>query len=240
MKLYSVVTMVREFQGCKDVELMWFRCEKSDRLHLYGDLIEDYDPTRSKPKEAPSPDDFVDAEARVEELFAEDDARQLKAYFDQNHDDPTTIWEAKLPIQQNTTGFGAVPVGGGCDCLIVYERPAYSLPFKVMAYYDLRHHEKVDGSCLYCGYHLVWDRDGKLRREDTPPPEGRLGHRNQHKRSHAYHRAEKDRTASGTGGSGDNFIPTRGIGSDTLQIEIENAATCALSASAAVEESRGR
>jgi hypothetical protein len=173
MKLYSVLTMVKKFIGCRDVELVWFRCEKPDRQHLYADLIENYDPARSKPgKKTFRRTTFVYAEGRVEELFTEEEAKQLKAYLDQNHDDPTTISEAKLPIQQNTMGFDAIPCGGGCDCLIVYERPGYPLPFKVMAYYDLRYHERVDGSGLYYGYHLVWDRDGNMRKEDNPPPQG--------------------------------------------------------------------
>jgi hypothetical protein len=170
MKLYSVVTMVKEFKACRDVELVWFRCQKSDRQHSYADLIENYDQTRSKPMDTSGddfPDDLMDAEAQVEQLFTEQEAKQLKDYLNQNHDDPTTISEAKLPIQQNTMGFGAIPCGGGCDCLIVYERPGYPLPFKVMAYYDLRYHEKVEGSGLYYGYHLVWDRDGNMRRKIT-------------------------------------------------------------------------
>jgi hypothetical protein len=51
-----------------------------------------------------------------------------------------------------------------------YKSSGYPLPFKAMAYYDLRRYEKVDGSGLYCGYHLVWDRDGEMRREDNRPP----------------------------------------------------------------------
>jgi hypothetical protein len=41
-----------------------------------------------------------------------------------------------------------------------------------MAYYDLRYHEKVDGSGLYYGYHLTWDRNGNMRRQENPPPKG--------------------------------------------------------------------
>jgi hypothetical protein len=145
------------------VKLVWFRYQKMDRQHLYADLIENYDPTSSKRT-------VMFEEAQVEELFTDEEAKQLKTYLDQNHDDPTTISEAKLPIQQNTIGVGAIPVGGGCDCLMVYKRPGYPLPFKVMAYYNLLYHEKVDGSGLYYGYHLVWGRDGKMRREDNPPP----------------------------------------------------------------------
>jgi hypothetical protein len=173
MKLYSVVTKVKEFGGCRDVKLFWFRCEKPDRQHLYADLIENYDPTRSKPRDTwgdDFPDDFICAKAQVEELFTEDEAKQLKTYLDQKYDESTTISEAKLPIQQNTIGFGAIPVGGGCDCFMEYKSSGYPLPFKAMAYYDLRHYEKVDGSGLYYGYHLVWDRDGEMRREDNRPP----------------------------------------------------------------------
>jgi hypothetical protein len=128
MKLYTVVTVVREFKGCRDVELVWFRCEKPDRQYLYADLIENYDPARSKPREEDtSADDFVDAEAQVEELFTEEEANELKAYLDRNHNDPTTISEAKLPIGRDTFGVGSIPVGGGYDFLMVYERPGYPL-----------------------------------------------------------------------------------------------------------------
>jgi hypothetical protein len=172
MKLYSVVTVVKEFKGCRDVDLVWFRCQKSDRQHLYADLIENYDPTRSKPRDTSGddfPNDFMDAVAQVEELFTEEEAKQLKDYLDQNHDDPTT----KQNFLSNKIPSASVQSPSAADVIVSWRMsPGYRLTFKVMAYYDLRYHEKVDGSGLYYGYHLVWDHDGKMRREDNPPPQG--------------------------------------------------------------------
>jgi hypothetical protein len=114
------------------VDLVWFRFRKSDRQHLYADLTENYDPTRRKPSDTSrgdSPPEFMDAEAHVAELFTEEDAKQLKTYLDRNRDDPNTISEAKLPILQNTIGFGAIPVRGGWDCLM-YERFGHPLSFR--------------------------------------------------------------------------------------------------------------
>jgi hypothetical protein len=151
MKLYSVVTMVRQFKGCKDVEFVWFRCEKSDRQHLYADLVENH-----------VGDYYV--EDYIESLFTEDEARQLKTWLDLNRGGATTIAEVKVPVPHNAMGVGAIAVGGGQDFLVLRD---CSLPFKVMAYYDLRYRERFDGFGLYYGYHFIGGS-----KQDNPPPDG--------------------------------------------------------------------
>jgi hypothetical protein len=147
LRLYLVTTLMREFMGCKDVELIWFRDEQKERQHLYSRLIQNYDPTT---------DNFY-AEGYIEELFTAGEAEKLKDYLDEINglEDTTTISEVPLPIQPNTAGVGSMCVGGGSDFLMMYRTPGYPLPFKVTAYFDLVGRELLDGSGIHHGYHLV-------------------------------------------------------------------------------------
>jgi hypothetical protein len=76
MKLYSVMTTVKEYSGCKNVIFRWFRQPMPQGRRPYADLIKDYEPGNS-------------TEKFVEELFTWDEARQLKTYLDQHHGGPS-------------------------------------------------------------------------------------------------------------------------------------------------------
>jgi hypothetical protein len=127
-KLYHVETQVHEFEGCKDVPFAWFKWEPAEH-RSYADLIEGYDPDKHHYAEG-----YVD-----EQLFTEDEAKQLKTYVDQTngHEGVTTIRDVQLPVPNNLMSVGAVAVGGGCDFLMIFERSDYPLPFKAAAYYRL-------------------------------------------------------------------------------------------------------
>jgi hypothetical protein len=134
-KLYYVETQVHEFKGCKDVPLTFFNWEPKHQ-RSYADLIEGYEPGN------------LYAEGFIDELFTEDEAKQLKAYLDQEngHEGVTTIREVELPAPNNVVGVGDMAVGGGCDFLMIFERPNYPLPFKAAAYYDLI---PLGGGCVW-------------------------------------------------------------------------------------------
>jgi hypothetical protein len=119
MKLFDVTTVLKQYDGCKDVGFHWFRDDKPEG-RPYAELISGYDPEFSF---AP--------EERIDELFTEDEAAQLKAHLDQQYGKAgvTTITEAALPIANNQTGAGSIAVGGGNDFL----RLRSFLPFKVRA-----------------------------------------------------------------------------------------------------------
>jgi hypothetical protein len=80
-----------------------------------------------------------------------------------HRDGVTTMTEVEFPVPANVMGIGAIPVGGGDDFLMVYERPNYPLPFKVMAYFNLVGCELIDGSDVY--HHRLWvaERDASGR-----------------------------------------------------------------------------
>jgi len=129
MKLYSVHTTVKEHRGCKDVRFAWLR-SGGNTERPYAKLIEDYDP---KDKDA------AYAEGAVDELFTAIEAGALREYLDNHHGDTgvTTIDPADLPIAKNVFPLSAMSVGGGDDFYQLYEEPKYSLPFKVMGYFNL-------------------------------------------------------------------------------------------------------
>src|SRR5262249_34287861 len=91
MKLYSVITTVKEYSGCKNV-IFRFRHAMPQGQRPYADLIKDYEPRNRN---------AFYVEAYIEELFTWDEARQLKAYLDQHHRDQgdTVIKEVTLPVE---------------------------------------------------------------------------------------------------------------------------------------------
>jgi hypothetical protein len=165
LKLFRVSTRVPEYHGCKDVCFHWFRdWMEAERCAYYPELIVGYDP---KHKHA------AYAENVVEEMFTEAEADQLKAYLDAVHGDVTTITEHCRPICLNENhieiGLGAIPVGGPQDYYMLYREREYTLPFKVLGYFDLRGLEEVDRSGTYHGYRFVLDRDCMHKVENAPP-----------------------------------------------------------------------
>ena len=137
MELYHVTTIAKKYSGCKNVEFIWFRCERR-APRPYADLIVNYDAAAY----------VYYPEGYIDELFELDEAQALKDYIDQNYGEAgiTTIKKAKLPIANNTMGVGEIPVGGSQDFHMLDKAPGYSLPFKVWGYFDLRGCELADES----------------------------------------------------------------------------------------------
>ena len=93
MDLYKVTTIVKEFDGCKNVQFKWFHCERTSRP--YADLIEGYDPFDDN--------DHVYAESCIDEMFTLEEAHALKEFLDHYDDEgTTTIKKAELPIPKST------------------------------------------------------------------------------------------------------------------------------------------
>jgi hypothetical protein len=139
MKLYSVKTTAKEYDGCRDVVFHWFRLAMPQGQRPYADLIKDYEPGNCY------------AEDFVEELFTWDEAQHLRGYLDQKHrDEGQTVIEAvSLPIENNWIGFGALAVGGGDDFYMLCKEPVYSLPFKVWGYFNLVGCTLIDNGDTY-------------------------------------------------------------------------------------------
>jgi hypothetical protein len=89
------------------------------------------------------------SEDAVEEMFTKQEADTLVAWLKANRpadDDNTTIRECALPVENNITGFGAIPVGGQQDFLMTGDAPDYNLPFKVWGYCDKRFSKQIGAS----------------------------------------------------------------------------------------------
>jgi hypothetical protein len=154
-ELFYVRTRVSEFRGCKDVLFEWLRDDEITQ-RPYAELIEGYEP-----------DNDGYAQGAIDELFTLDEANALKAYLDQHHGEhgETTVQRVDLPYRNNVIGVLAEPVGGGDDFYSLWKSPEYSLPFKVVAYFDLRGCELVDEPGeTFRPYLLVLGPDG-LRRQ---------------------------------------------------------------------------
>jgi hypothetical protein len=138
-KLYHVTTVVKEYNGHKNVSFKWFFAGMRHSRLPYTELIAGYDP---------DDEDIHYPEGAVDEMFTEDEANQLKSYLDREHggSGTTSIKAAEIPIPKNTISAGALPVGGPQDLYQLQNEDRYDLPFEVMGYFDLRQHELIDKS----------------------------------------------------------------------------------------------
>ena len=153
MKLYRVRTTAKEYHGCRDVVFQWFRHAMPQGQRPYADLIKDYEPKESD----------LYTEFLIEELFTQDEARQLKDYLDRHHggEGETVIKEFPLPVDNCTMGYGCMAVGGGDGFYKLCKESKYSLPFKVWGYYDLRGCTLIDNGDTYRHrLFIVREKDG--------------------------------------------------------------------------------
>lgn len=167
MDLYKVKTIVKEYDGCKDVPFWWFCCDERKDDRPYKELIENYDPG----------DDYAAyPKGYIDEKFTLIEAHALKDYLDREHGDEgtTTVMKVKLPIPNDTMGNRAIPIGGSCDNYRLHREKNYSLSFKVEGFLDLRGCELADGSGeTFRPYLLI--ACGKIRRETQEEARRREG-----------------------------------------------------------------
>ena len=102
MDLYSVTTVMKEFDGYKNASFHWFYCDARTIPRPYADLIENYNGMNRLRA--------VYAEGYIDESFTLDEARALKDYLDRTfaHKGTTTIKKRKLPITNNVVGWRAL------------------------------------------------------------------------------------------------------------------------------------
>jgi hypothetical protein len=94
MRLYDVITTVKEYDGCKDVTFHWFCSdERPQPGRPYAELIKDYEPPNRYTE------DYID------ELFTEDEALQVKQYLDREHSDQGTTISPKCPCPSQTISW---------------------------------------------------------------------------------------------------------------------------------------
>ena len=88
MKLFHVTTVVKEYDGCKDVAFEWFKEKPTGARRPYEHLIADY-PHEVPPEcaERYYPEGYID------ELFTEHEAGQLADYLSTFRNSTTTINE---------------------------------------------------------------------------------------------------------------------------------------------------
>jgi hypothetical protein len=145
MRLYQVTSKTKVFLGYKDVKLHWFfdifAGSRPDK-RPYAELIKDYDPS-----------DNVLAEHCIDELFTEDEARQLKEYIDlgHGHSTTTTIKEVELPIDKHASGISEQDFEYGDGFYELSRESDDPLPFKVSGFFDLWGCEFADGSGIFEG-----------------------------------------------------------------------------------------
>jgi len=128
MDLYSVTTVMKEYDGYKNASFHWFYCDARTLPRPYVDLIENYNGMNRLRA--------AYAEGYIDESFTLDEVQALKDYLDRTfgHKGTTTIKKRKLPITNNVVGWGAL--ADYCDVWKLYEVPGYPLPFKAQSCFD--------------------------------------------------------------------------------------------------------
>jgi hypothetical protein len=133
--LFDVHTVTPEFSGHRNVCFFWCWADRREKPTVpYSEAIYDYDPL----------DGYAGyAQEAVDELLRLDEAMALKAWLDRVYrgDNKHTIKKVDLPMPSNVFGQAALPWK---DSYPLYKEPGYDLPFKVIGYFDLCDHERVD------------------------------------------------------------------------------------------------
>jgi hypothetical protein len=128
MDLYSVTTVMKEYDGYKNASFHWFYCDARTIPRPYADLIENYNGMNRLRA--------AYAEGYIDESFTLDEAQALKGYLDRTFGDKgmTTIKKRKLPITNNVVGWGAL--AEYYEVWKLDEVPGYPLPFKAQSCFD--------------------------------------------------------------------------------------------------------
>lgn len=139
LRLYQPCTKVDEFNHrgrlYKDVEIVWLM-DRKEPVAPYNEIIQGY----SLLEESSKP--YV--EARVQELFTEQELQELQKYLLFVHDDRNSlVEEVLLPVSDKYCGLSSIPVGGLSDHYMLSREPEYSLPFEVYGYYNVSNCEEI-------------------------------------------------------------------------------------------------
>jgi hypothetical protein len=135
------VRSVADLHGYKDVEITWIADPSQRKLFgpdgslgiPYEEAVSCYDGDQY-------------SEFAVDELFTEDEAKQLIEWVRSRRGDATaTLIPVELPVQPNEMPFYAIPSGGGPDFLMISDSDDYDLPFKAKGFHDVRGY-KFDAS----------------------------------------------------------------------------------------------
>jgi hypothetical protein len=101
MDLYSVTTVMKEYDGYKNASFHWFYCDARTIPRPYVDLIENYNGMNGLRA--------AYAEGYIDESFTLDEAQALKDYLDRTfgHKGTTTIKKTQAADHEQCGGLGS-------------------------------------------------------------------------------------------------------------------------------------
>ncbi len=134
-QLFSITSTIPVFRDHSNVAIGWFVRRRTQPVaRRYSNLIENYDALPTDARLYP--------EGAVDELFTRQEADALAAWLrEHRHDLSAKVDQVNLPIPANIIGLGAVPCGGGVDCLLLGTEEG--CPLEVGGFFDLRQHERA-------------------------------------------------------------------------------------------------
>jgi hypothetical protein len=137
--IFNVHSLVRNFlfQGARyeEVKINWFVLERSEPLVPFAAAIQDY--AHLDEAERAFPEEYLN------EQFSRAEADALKKYLDRQPLTSTRIDAVELPVMANVSGCQRLPVGKDADFMPLHKGKAYSLPFKVSGYFNVRFAEPL-------------------------------------------------------------------------------------------------
>lgn len=137
-KLYRVKSVYKKLKGFTNVPFYWFYGGRRTPARPYADLIANYGEdvegdVLHRHREL--------SENAIDELFTEDEAKQLVAYLQHEEEDgdqaTITVEEEPLPISNNSIPIAYAPCNRETGIVKLAENAGYSLPFKVAGRFNL-------------------------------------------------------------------------------------------------------
>lgn len=134
MKLYRAWSTVKSFNGYKDVEITWYCAKREKPVLSFESLIENYEPN----------DEYtIYAQDYVNELFTENELRELKRYLSKFHDFKESEGEIlfyvqeTIPCPSNSYPLAGIPSDLRHGSIILKKESDEDLSFPLYGYYDL-------------------------------------------------------------------------------------------------------
>ncbi len=127
MRLYKAWSVVDNFSGQEQVRLDWFVVGRTVPLAPYAELIQNYDE---------EVEDSCYDQILVNELFAESELEELRAYLARSHRLDLQSEELIMPVKSGGLSYGLLLISGEKDFYTLADEEGYNLPLSILGHYD--------------------------------------------------------------------------------------------------------
>lgn len=127
VRLYKAWSFVDNFMGQDQVRLDWFVVGRTAPLVPYAELIKDYDKDL---------EDSCYDQVLVNELFADSEVEELRAYLGRSHQLDLQLEEVTLPVKPGGLSYGLLLISGEKSFYTLADEEGYNLSLSILGHYD--------------------------------------------------------------------------------------------------------